>query len=426
MDKKTLFGYKSNDCGKLFLLCWIAYFATYICRLNFSAVMPELSANGVFSQDKIASVSSAFFICYGIGQVVSGNLGDKISPKTMIFCGLGISGICNILIFFFHKIYAVLLILWAINGAVQSMVWTPILRTAGDYFDSQDRDKFGVDIATTVPLGTLASYAISLLILLFAPWEYVFLVCGGVVVIFAAIWFFGTKKLFVKLQKTESDEDDSQPKTEKMKMKPLLKLICVSFVIVMFIPIAIQGTLKDSVTQWIPTYLNNQYNTGSSVSLALTMILPIINVTGAWFSKAVNKKLKNELSTSAVFFGIAALFLVVLMIFGTKNIVISLICMAGVTNCMFAINVMTITMMPLKFSKYGRTSTVGGTVNSVAYIGCGLLNMGAGALLEKTGSAWRTLFMMWLALAVAAVVFSVICAARWQKCIKKGGILAEE
>lgn len=176
------------------------------------------------------------------------------------------------------------------------------------------------------------------------------------------------------------------------------------------------GTLKDSVTQWIPTFLESEYDLGTSLSLALTMILPIINVTGAYFAKMINKKLKNELTTSAVLFGIASAFLVVLMIFGNKNALLSLICMAGITNCMFAINVMLITMVPFHFSRFGRTGTVGGLLNAVAYIGCGLLNMGAGEILENN-SSWNILFIMWLAVAVSAALITICSASRWKKFI---------
>lgn len=65
------FGYSTAYNGKLFLMCWIAYFSTYICRLDFSAVMPDLINDGVFTQSQTASVSSAFFICYGVGQLFS-------------------------------------------------------------------------------------------------------------------------------------------------------------------------------------------------------------------------------------------------------------------------------------------------------------------------------------------------------------------
>ena len=36
-------GYQDGDHAQLFFLCWVAYFSTYICRLNYSAVMPEIS-----------------------------------------------------------------------------------------------------------------------------------------------------------------------------------------------------------------------------------------------------------------------------------------------------------------------------------------------------------------------------------------------
>lgn len=109
--KKIQFGYKNKNGAELFALCWIAYFSTYICRLNYSAVMPELSASGLFSETQIASVLSAFFIFYGLGQIVSGSLGDRYSPQKMIFYGVMISGLSNIAIFFLYQNYYMILFL---------------------------------------------------------------------------------------------------------------------------------------------------------------------------------------------------------------------------------------------------------------------------------------------------------------------------
>ena len=94
--KKAKFGYQNAYGGSLFFLCWVAYFSTYICRLNYSAVMPELTSSGIFTESEIAAVSSSFFICYGLGQLVSGSLGDKFSPRYMIFWGVLISGAINV------------------------------------------------------------------------------------------------------------------------------------------------------------------------------------------------------------------------------------------------------------------------------------------------------------------------------------------
>lgn len=413
--KTNFLGYEDKKNQKLCILCWIAYASTYICRLNYSAVMPDLEKLGVFPESQIAAISSAFFICYGLGQIVSGMLGDRISPRYMIFGGLAISSLSNIAIFMVNS-FLPFITLWAINGAVQSMVWTPILRTAGDYFSPYEREKFGIHIASTVPLGTLASYGVSLLTLLVLPWKYVFLVCGAISLAASAYWFMGTKNIITEKEKVKLPENET--KASALSYKKMIGLMASSGVFILTVSIVIQGTLKDSVTQWIPTFFSQQFSTGTGTSLALTMILPIINVTGAYFARFANKYLKNELKTSMLFFAIAAVFLAILNFFG-NNIILSLICMAGVTNCMFAINVMIITMVPLHFSRYGCVSTVGGILNAVAYIGCGALNMVAGSILEKNGSSWSSLFIMWLSLAVIAVIVTGIAVLPWNKFLKK-------
>lgn len=408
MEKKFL-GYNSKRDGGLFLLCWLAYTSTYICRLNFSAVIPELTAENVMSESRIATISAAFFFCYGVGQLFSGIIGDKLNTRIMIFSGVLISSVCNILIFFFNTFEA-LLVLWALNGVVQSLVWTPILKIASVEYDSKSRDKFGIDMATTVPIGTVLSYAVSLVTMLFLPWKYVFLVCGAIVGISSVIWFAGTGKL--KLKKKVPVKKETPQKS--MSALKILKLCLTSGVVLMLIPIMVQGTLKDSVTQWTPEFFSSQFGSSTTFSLALTMALPIVNVTGAFIAKKVNKKINNELKTAVLFFGIAVAFLVLLRVFAGRSALLSLVCMAGVTNCMFAINVMLITIVPLHFSKHGIVSTIGGVLNATAYIGCAAANMVAGKILENAGD-WNKLFIFWIALGVVAAVVSLVASSIWKK-----------
>ena len=76
------------------------------------------------------------------------------------------------------------------------------------------------------------------------------------------------------------------------------------------------------------------------------------------------------------------------------------------------------TMVPLRFSVYGRVSTVAGLLNATAYIGCGVLNLAAGSLLEHGGD-WHALFVLWLALAWVAVAVTLVCAGLWKRFSKK-------
>lgn len=407
-------GYKSKNAFFTFLLCWVAYFSTYVCRLNFSAVIPELQAGNVFSETRIAAVSSVFFICYGIGQFISGLVGEHFDTRKMVFWGLFISAVCNIGIFFVHR-YAVLLVLWALNGAAQSLVWSPILKIGSLNFDAPTRTKFGIDMSTTVPVGTLLSYLISLLTLAFLPWHWVFLTCGLFELVVAVLWSILTKGKF----QTKSPKTVSENAVPPMPARRIAKLTLQSGVVFLMIPIVIQGTLKDSVTQWVPSFFAGTFGSGTSFSLLLTMLLPIVNVTGAYFAKALNRRLNNEIATSMVFFGISSVFLLLLRLCGTNSIVLSLLSMAAVTNCMFAVNVMLITLVPLRFSGTGRVSTIGGLLNAVAYIGCGGLNLLAGKLLE-TNNGWNALFLLWIVLAMVAIAVSAICIPLWQKFCRSG------
>lgn len=307
-----------GPCEKrLFLLCWTAYFATYICRLNFSAVMPELNTLGLFTKAQMASVSSCFFITYGVGQFINGFLGDRIAPRQMVFGGLLVSSLCNLLLFFAHG-YGVLLFFWGMNGFVQSMVWSPILRLAGEYYDEKGKSKFGIDISTTVPLGTLASYGVSMLALKFLPWNGVFLVCGLIVLAVSLVWFFGTGWLLPKMERVAPPPAAQMARAsgEKLPLRQFLSLFASSGLILLLIPIAVHGTLKDSVTQWVPTYIVETFAADSSISLLLTMILPIVNVAGAYLAKWLNRYTRSEPATASVFFALALGLLSLLLCWG--------------------------------------------------------------------------------------------------------------
>ena len=413
--KKTL-GYKNKYTLKLFLACWTAYFSTYICRLNFSIVTPELVKNNILNETEIATVSSAFFICYGAGQLFSGILGDKVSPRLLVFIGTFASALSNILIFCFYESHITLTLLWGLNGIAQSLVWSPILRIAGDYFDKNDREKFGTDISTTVTLGTLASYGVGLVTMLFLPWNYVFLTCGICTLSASVFWIFETGKL--KLYKNTIQRKMNNQNSD-LSTKQFIKLFIISGCIILLIPIAIHGTLKDSVTQWMPTFFTDKFNLGTDISILLTMILPVINVSGAYIAKAINKKLNNILKTALVFFAVTILFLVLLHFIGTNSSVFALVCLAVVTTCMHAVNVMFITMVPLSFSKYGCVSTIGGILNSSAYIGCGLLNIASGNILNDASSSWNKLFLFWLFICATAIILTAVCTVIWNKFTSK-------
>lgn len=393
----------------LFLLCWISYTATYICRLNFSAAMPELLNENIFNNTQLAMISSCLFITYGAGQIISGFLGDKLNPRYMVFGGLLLSSVCNIFLFFVCENFPATLILWGINGFAQSAVWSPILRVGSMYFEGSEKTKFGINMSTTVPIGTLATYAVSLGAIHFGGYKAVFLTCGIIVITVAFLWVLSLNKITNRLKICGYNGNSQKPSA--LKKPHEIFVTCVFAVLIIALPTAVHGALKDGVTSWVPVFIGERFSVGTSFSLVLTMILPIVNVTGAYIAKYLNKFLKNELLTCTVFFAVSLISLFVLKTVGEKSVYLSVICLALITNSMFAINVMLITLIPLKFAKYGKTSTMTGLLNSFTYLGCGGSILYCGVLLDRAG--WDTVIMMWMMLSLAAAVICIPGAIIW-------------
>ena len=80
----------------LFALCWAAYFTSYIGRLNYSSAMPEMLRLSVLDKSQAGFISMSYFFAYGIGQLINGFLGDKMHPRKIIFTGLFLAGVMNI------------------------------------------------------------------------------------------------------------------------------------------------------------------------------------------------------------------------------------------------------------------------------------------------------------------------------------------
>ena len=77
----------------------IAYLVVYIARNALSAVTPQMLAEG-YTEAYIGSISSLYFTCYAVGQLINGFIGDKIKKtfgekKTILtFYGIQIIVIC--------------------------------------------------------------------------------------------------------------------------------------------------------------------------------------------------------------------------------------------------------------------------------------------------------------------------------------------
>lgn len=63
--------------GALILLCCVVYFTSYLTRHNYAAALAEIVRSMGITKEQGSFAITGMFITYGLGQLLSGWLGDR-------------------------------------------------------------------------------------------------------------------------------------------------------------------------------------------------------------------------------------------------------------------------------------------------------------------------------------------------------------
>lgn len=407
---------KKTTIKAVFLLCWFAYVTTYLGRLNYSACIVETVNAEHWSKSMAGLVATGFFITYGFGQIVNGYIGDKISPKIMVAVGLIISGCMNLLFPFTHGISGAI-VLWCINGFVQSMIWSPLIRLLSEWLPPERRLKACVNMNATVPVGTLAVYGMSAGLVYLGNWKWVFFTSGTILIVVALIWLTGIgtiEKHLDPVEETTFDMELKEKSKAEVKKQSFWKLAAASAMPFCCIALFMQGMLKDGVTTWIPTFLEENFGLTSAAAILSTTVVPVINLGGVYLASFLNQKFfKNEVFTAMICFVTGALTLSCLTFIPVDSAALSLILLAATTTFMMGVNTVLASMMPSYYVRYGVTATVTGALNASVYLGSAVSSYGNGAVVEHFG--WNMIMYCWCISAVAGVIACAFAAKKWKQ-----------
>ncbi|MDE5996539.1 MAG: MFS transporter [Eubacterium sp.] len=397
------------------VVLWLIYASAYFGRTCYSAAIASIVSNGVYSKADIGIVGTVFFVCYGVGQIVNGILGDKINPFKMVLSGAFLSSLCCISIAFADSIFA-MSVIWGANGIFQSMLWSPLLRIYSETINEKLRHKAVLHIALSLPVGTVCSYLVSTLIIQHSSFKYVFM-SGGIVIfvmfLAALISFLSIRKSIIKEKiAVVMPQENSIPKKTS-----LWSVVLLSGLLIILVPSFLHGMMRDGITNWVPTMITEVYGVSPSLSTFLTIALPIFNAFGAYAVTPLYKKLgENEMKTAGVTAAVALVPMLLLMLIGRVPVIVVVLLLALTTASMYALNYLIISRVPVRFASYSCTSSISGILNSFAYIGCSVSVYGFGAVSQKMG--WTAVIMIWIVSGVITSLFAFLSNKKWKKFIQ--------
>lgn len=384
------------------LLCWLVYTCSYIGKLGYNANIALIEGEFGVTHAESGSVGTAFFFAYGAGQIINGLLCKRYDYKFTIFFSLIVSAICNFVLTIITN-FAWFKIVWFINGAALSFLWSLLIRFLSENLDSEYVSKAVVLMGTTVAVGTFCVYGMSALFAALSIYKAIFYLAAALLPTIAVIWFL-SQNTISKTQKIRRVENASiaAPISEKKKTDFSL----LSTIIVMAIFAIVTNLEKDGITVWIPTILKELYDIPDYLSILLTLFLPLVAVFGTAVAMFFNKYVKNFVSLCGLFFFATTIALGVNIVFLESSAVAMLICLSVISLFMSGSNNIITSKLPLRYKDKANAGLLAGILNGCCYIGSTLSSYGLGVVADNYG--WNSVFYLLIFCSVLCCVISFV------------------
>lgn len=387
----------------LIWLCWLVYSCSYIGKINYSANINLIQE--YFQIEKYSTVGlvgTLFFFAYGVGQVVNGVCCKKYNARWIIFASLMTSGVINLIIPLL-PVFEPIKYLWIINGFSLSILWPTLIRLLSETLSKKYMAKASVIMGTTVVVGTFFVYGTSAVFAMFTSFKASFYTAAAVLVAVAVVWILFAPGAVESLK----DNKASAP-TADSTLDTSVKAIDKKAVYLVICMLAVCGVatnlIKDGLGTWVPSILKKEYGLDNSLSIILTLVLPIVCIFGNAFAVSVHKRLHDFVYQCAIMFLFSgAVIGAVIGGFSLNSFALTLVGFAVVSLLVSSCNSLITSIFPLFMKGRVNSGLIAGVLNGFCYLGSTLSTYVLGWIADCHG--WMTVF--WVLLFVCGAVVAL-------------------
>lgn len=401
----------------LIFLAWLVYTVSYLGKVNYSANITQIIDFYGINKAQAGIVPTFFFFSYGFGQIINGVLCKRYNIKWMVFISLIVSASINLIVAFSQN-FSIIKWLWLINGFTLSVLWPTIVRQLSEALPKKVLGASSVVMGTTVALGTLIIYGLSSIYAVFDKFKLSFYTAGVAVIIVAVIWLILYDKAVASAKNEKAQEEHTEiskvdEQLDKEQEKGQRKILFTSIYVLCFFAIGV-NLIKDGLTTWVPSILKEEFLMSDSLSILLTLLLPILAVFGNACALKMHKIFPDYVNQCAVSFGIIAVFIGIII--GSLSFEIVSCMLIGLVLVNFfasSLNSLITSIFPLFMRGKVNSGLFAGVLNGFCYVGSTISSYGLGAIADNFG--WTAVFMTLIGFIVAAfIVWGVyVCLKRF-------------
>lgn len=388
----------------ILITLFIAYTAAYISRTNLSPALDAIQTDFGLTAAQVGLLPTFFAIPYAMGQIVNGTLADHFRPRNFITVGLLASAVMNVA-FSFAGSYPLLVVLWALNGCFQSMIWTPIVRIMATEYQESVRPRAMFTVSMTLIVGYLVAWALSGFLTSNVSWRWAFRMSGIVTGVLGAGCYFmlGGTQGAAKGEKAKVAAPESRVSA--------LRLVFGTDLFLLLIGCMFNGYVRDSIMNWAPKMLVDTQGIDLSSALGVVLIIPLINFLGIQFGKLMFRKQGQRVRvTCASLLGICAAFSLILTLGYQLNPILCTVLLGLCSAMAYGINPLLTSFLPMDYHALGRVGMAAGLIDALIYVGSAFSGTFAGMIHDHLG--WSAVFASWTIFSVIGVAMVVLAMKR--------------
>ncbi len=399
---------KGVGIGFILFMCWLVYSSSYLGKVNFSASKLAVIKHFGVNEAQVGLVGTFFFFAYGVFMVINGILCKEYNIKYMVFLSLIVSSAVNLTVALLPKTaFGAIKFLWMINGIVLSALWPTLIRLLSETLPKKHMPSVSKVMGTTVATGTFLIYGLSALFAeLNLSYTFSFLVPAIVGPTVAILWF----TFYNKFTDVPQDEQEDLPlsqsvQTSKKSAIPVGLMVIICCLALFAI---VTNLVKDGLTGWVPKILKDSYSLPDSVSILMTLALPLMGVVANFITVWIAGKIKNFILLEGIFFLLGgSMVLGITLLLSTDLVVLTFVMLMVTSLIASGSNNIITSIFPLYMKGKVNSGMIAGVLNGFCYLGSTLSDYGLGAIKVATGN-WLSVFYVLLAGCALIVTVSII------------------
>jgi MFS transporter, OPA family, glycerol-3-phosphate transporter len=387
----------------------LLYTSYYMCRYNRPIADEAIRHEFGFTKGQIGLMITANLLAYAIGQVINGLLTDRIGGKRAMLIGAAGTVVMNTLFGFesFVGHLSMFVTLWGINGFVQSYGAPGMVKMNAAWFARHERGTFAGIFGFMINLGRflinklgpalLAGFTIVGLVHVPAlHWRWLFWVPAAICALVAVFMALAVAETPEKAGYDYTGSRDSHNDAGSTANLGLVFTTILSNpgVWVTAGAYACTGAVRQSVDQWFPSYMQEQFSVplNSSRFQLLGFLIPLVASCGSLLSGIISDTLfqSRRAPVAALTYVIETVIIVSATQFhGVAASIVFLILISFTANSTHSL-LGTAAAMDIGGRKM--TGFASGLIDSFQYIGTSII---AGYALGKVVDIWGWGLYFW-------------------------------